>query len=254
MRPFTCLFGLFLFALMPSVALSAETTATPPLTDAQKAAVEEVVRNLLTQKEPDIIIKAAQEVQARQDTASAEKSQKAVAENKARLFSDAKAQIAGNPKGDVTIVEFFDYQCGYCKMAHETLKKYLAADKNAKVIYRQFPILGPASQFAAKASLASARQKKFTQFHDALLTTKERLDEDVVFKIASKVGLDVEKLKKDMEDPAIQKEIDDTIALGSDVGAQGTPSYVIGDKLYPGALPLEQMKKAVEDVRKAAKK
>jgi protein-disulfide isomerase len=260
MSSFKLLVGALFVVIMAVPALAAEApTPTPApapaaFTDSQKAAIEETVRNLLIKKEPDIIIKAAQEVQNRQEAESSVKNQQALTANRDKIFNDASAPIGGNPKGNVTVVEFYDYQCGYCKVSVEAIQKLLAGDKNVKLVYKEFPILGPNSVQAAKASLASVRQGKFEKFHNALMTDKEHLSDESVFKIAKTVGLDVEKLKKDMADPAIDKMIKDNQALGSEIGAHGTPTFVIGDEIYPGAMQFDALKKAVDDTRAGAKK
>lgn len=255
MSPFKSLMCAFVLGIMAAPTLAADTPAPAPaaLTDAQKAAVEEVVRNLLIKKEPDIIIKAAQEVQNRQEAETNAKSQEALTTYREKIYNDPNAPVAGNPKGNVTVVEFYDYQCGYCKISVEAIQKLLAEDKNVKLIYKEFPILGPNSVLAAKISLASIRQGKFIKFHDALMSDKEHLSEEGIFKIAKSVGLDVEKLKKDMADPAIEKMIKENQTLGSDIGAHGTPTFVIGDQVYPGAMQYDSLKKAVEDARAEAK-
>ena len=184
----------------------------------------------------------------------AEKSQHAVADNHDKLFNDANAPVGGNAKGDVTVVEFFDYQCGYCKQTQEFILKLLDADKNVKIIFKEFPILGPNSVQAAKAALASVRQDKYIKFHNALLATKDHLTDDVIAKVAKDAGLDVEKMKKDMADPVIEAIVKANQDLGSEIGARGTPTFVIGDQVYPGALPYDQLKKTIDDARKNSKK
>ncbi len=229
-------------------------TAPAVISDAQKTAIEEIVRDLLIKKEPDIVIKAAQAMQQQQDAEAANKGQQAIATNREKIFNDSTAPVGGNPKGDVTVVEFFDYQCGYCKMAREAIAKLTSTDKNVKIIYKEFPILGPVSVQASKAALASVRQGKYQKFHDALLDTKDHLTEDMVYKIAKDVGLDVEKLKKDMGGDDISKIIQANLALAGEIGARGTPTFVISDQVYPGAMQFDQLQKVVEDARKSDKK
>jgi protein-disulfide isomerase len=238
---------------LPTLATAADAPA-PAFTDAQKAAIEDIVRDLLTKKEPDLVIKAAKEMQNRMETESATKSKQAIADNKDRIFNDPNAQIGGNPKGDVTLVEFFDYQCGYCKAVEPTLVKLLQEDKNLKIIYKEYPILGEGSVIASKAALASVKQGKYLKFHEALMSAKEHFTEESVMKIAKDSGLDVEKLKKDMADDNIEKIIRANQLLGNQIEARGTPSFILGDQLLPGALPYEQMKEAISEIRKEAKK
>ena len=223
--------------------------APAAFTDSQKAAIEDVVRKLLTEKEPDIVFKAAEEMQKRQQAEQMQSSQKALGDNKDKLYNDPTSPISGNAKGDVTVVEFFDYRCGYCKMAQDAVEKLLSEDKNVRYIHKEFPILGPDSVTASKAALASVKQGKYDAFNRAMLDTKEQINEASIMKIAKDVGLDVEKLKKDMADPAIDAIIKANVQLGQDIGARGTPTFIIGEQLFPGAIPLEQMKQAIADIR-----
>ena len=260
MHPFTKTLSVAIIGLMPVMAHAADvpapaalppvaTAPAPTFTAEQKAAIEAIVREFLVDKEPETIIKAAQNAQQKQEADSLSKSQQAVGANRDKIFNDKTSPVGGNPKGDVTIVEFFDYQCGYCKMAQENLGKLLETEKNVKIIYKEYPILGPDSALASKAALASVAQGKYEKFHVALMTTKEHLTEAVIFKIAKDVGLDVDKLKKDAANEEIQKIIQANIALGGEVGARGTPTFVIGEQIYPGALQLEQMQEAIASAR-----
>ncbi|MDD5586689.1 MAG: DsbA family protein [Alphaproteobacteria bacterium] len=252
MLSFKSILSALLIGLMPVLAFAADAPAT--FTDSQKTAIEDVVRNLLIKKEPDIIIKAAQEVQGRQEAEAGVKNKQALTANKDKLYNDPNSPIGGNPKGDVVLVEFFDYQCGYCKLTQEGVHKLLAGDKNVKLVYKEFPILGPDSVKASKAALASVKQGKYIKFHEAMMSTKEHLTEEIIFKVAASAGLNVEKLKKDMEGEDIDKMIKANQTLGSEIGAHGTPTFVIGEEIFPGAVPYENLKKAVDDARKDAKK
>ncbi|NTU76363.1 MAG: DsbA family protein [Alphaproteobacteria bacterium] len=253
MRFSASILGVLAIALMPTLAFAVDTPAAP-FTDAQKAAVEQIVRDLLTKKEPDLVIKAVQEIQGREEKETATKGKEAVIKNHDKIFNDASAPVGGNPKGDVTVVEFFDYQCGYCKMTQEIVGKLVAEDKNIKLVYKEYPILGPDSARVAKAALASVKQGKYVKFHDALMATKEPLADDALFRVAKDVGLDVEKLKKDMDDEAIEKMVKANREVGVEIGARGTPTFVIGEQVFPGAVPLESLKQAIAEARKSAKK
>jgi protein-disulfide isomerase len=248
---FVTLLSALVISLVPAFASAADAA---PFTDSQKAAIEEVVRDLLTKKEPNIIIEAAQAVQQKSATELSQKSQKALASNRDKIFNNPDAPIGGNPKGDVTVVEFYDYRCGYCKVVEPSVAQLLEQDKNVKFVFMEFPILGPQSMQAAKASLASVRQGKFAAFHKAMMGTKENLTDDVIFKVAKTAGLNVDKLKKDMADEKIEKIIKENIALGNEVGAHGTPTFIVGDQVVPGALPLENLKSMIADARKKKKK
>jgi len=251
MHPFKALLLTCTLSLLPTLGHAADAA---PLTDAQKKEVESIVRELLTKKEPEIIIKAAQLIQEKGEANAAAKGQEAVSKNKDKIFNDANAPVTGNPKGDITIVEFFDYSCGYCKMAQEHVSKLLAEDKNIRFVYKELPILGPKSQLAAQAALASVAQGKYTKFHEALMGAKEALSEESIMTIAKATGLDTDKLKKDMGNEKIQAMIKDNVELAGEIGAHGTPTFVIGEKVYGGAVPYEQMKEAVATARKNVKK
>jgi len=256
------LLGVLVLGLTPALTLAADKPAPAAapapsagvFTDAQKAAIEEIVRDLLTKKEPDLVVKAAQEMQNRDEAEVSAKSQQALKDNREKIDNDPSSPIAGNPKGDVTLVEFFDYQCGFCKTAYDNIFKVVGEDKKVKFVFKELPILGPNSVQASKAALASVKQGKYQKFHETLMKTKERLSDEVIFNAAKTSGLDVEKLKKDMADESIDKIIKANQALAKEVGAHGTPTFIINDQLYPGAMQYEQLKKAVEDARKNAKK
>jgi len=242
-------------AFMPAFGFAEEATLAPKtFSDADKAAIEDIIKDYITNKHPEVIAQAIQALQKRDQDSAEAKSKEAVTTQKDRLFNDPNSPIAGNPKGDVTVVEFFDFQCGYCKMSEPSLEKLISEDKNVRLIYKDFPILGPASTSASKAALASVRQGKYIKFHDALLAKKDHLSDDGIYEVAKEVGLDVEKLKKDAADADIAKIIDANLKLGNDVGVRGTPMFIIGDQVFPGAIQYDQMKKAVDDARAALKK
>lgn len=262
MRYLTLLLTAALLSLAAPSFAQDEPTSTPVtassaasvFNDAQKSAIEDVVRDYLTSKHPEVLMEAMKELQKRDQATAETKSKEAIANFKDKIFNDPNTPVGGNPKGDVVMVEFFDYQCGYCKMTEPAILKVLQEDKNVKFLYKDFPILGPMSVTAAKASLASVRQNKYVKFHDALIGKKDHLSEDMIYQTAKDVGMDVEKLKKDMADDSIGKLVDANLKLGGDIGVRGTPMFIIGSQVYPGALQYEQMKKAVDDARAANKK
>ncbi len=227
--------------------------ADPALSSAQQTEVEDIVRKLLTEKEPDIIAKAAQVLQQRSQAQQAQTSLEAVEKNKDKLLNDPNTPVLGNPKGDVTIVEFFDYQCGYCKMAHPAIKDILAKDKNVRFVAKEYAILGDASLLASRAAVASVKQKKYDKFHDALMGYHGQYTEASVMELATKAGLDADQLKRDMND----KTVDDTISgirkLGADIGVRGTPFFIIGSTVRPGAMNAQELEQAVADARKGKK-
>jgi protein-disulfide isomerase len=236
----------------------AQTPVAPPSGPALNVTVEErskielVVRDMLD-REPELIIQAAQKFQMKQQQSQLAKAGESIRQNAQKLFNDAGSATAGNAKGDVNVVEFFDYNCGYCKRAHTTTQQLIKDDKNLRYVYKQFPILGPTSLTAAQAAAAAHLQGKFVPMHDALMANKEPLSDAVIAKLGGSIkGLDVAKLKTDMNGDAVKKQIAADMELGRQLGIQGTPGFVVGDQLFPGAMDLEQFKKAVAEARAKA--
>ena len=145
--------------------------------------------------------------------------------------------MIGNPKGDVAMVEFFDYNCGYCKGMFPAMMETVKADGNIRLLMKEFPILGPSSVTATKAALAARKQNKYTELHLALMDHKGSLTDDAVMQVAKDTGLDLARLQKDMADPAVTAIITKNRDLAQDLDIQGTPALVIGDTLVPGAVP-----------------
>lgn len=245
--------GLAVLSLSLMLSLVITSQAKAGLSGTDKKDVEDIVRTLLLEKEPDLIIKAAEEMQRRAEKINTEKGSAAIKSYSKYLHNDKDTPIIGNKNGDVSVVEFFDYQCGYCKVVVPALTKLIKNDRNVKVVLKEYPILGAGSLYASRAALASIKQNKYFKFHEALMGSKKRLNEKRIMSIAKKIGLNTKQLAKDMNDPLIQKMIDKNLLLGKKIGARGTPSFIIGKKLLPGAVPLEQIQKAIADVRNAKK-
>jgi protein-disulfide isomerase len=214
-----------------------------------KAALGKSIREYLIAN-PEVLVEAMQELERKQDSQRDSAAQKAISENQNELLRDPDSPVAGNPNGDVTVVEFSDYQCPYCKRAHNAVKSVVAADGKVKVIYKDLPILGEASRIAALAALASGAQGKHLAFHNALMEYNGKIDRDKIMEIAASVGLDVAKLQKDMEDPKLKQIIDRNLALASALGVRGTPAFVIGNQFVPGAVDADALKQLIADARK----
>ena len=185
---------------------------------------------------PEVIMEALRVLQERQRAAEAESLKRTIAERSAEILNDPDAPVAGNPSGDTTLVEFFDYNCPYCRRVAPTVNGLIEDDAGLRVVYKEIPILGPGSRFAARAALASRAQGKYLAFHDALMNAGQQVSEDSVIEIARAVGLDVDRLAEDMEDPAIEAAIARNLELANALGITGTPSFVIGDRVVPGAV------------------
>jgi protein-disulfide isomerase len=199
---------------------------------------------------PEVLVEAMTELEHKQDGQRDSVAQTAIQKNQAELLHDPASPATGNLDGDVTIVEFSDYQCPYCKKAHTAVKSVIAADGRVRLVYKDMPILGDASKVAAVAALASIKQGKHDAFHDALMANTAKLDSDLIFKIAASVGIDVEQLKKDMGDPQIKDTIDRNLALAEELGVRGTPAFVIGKQFVPGAVDADALKQLIADARK----
>ncbi len=223
-------------------------TAPAPATTGDKAVLGKAIRDYLMAN-PEVLVEAMQELERKQDSQRDTVAQKAIQENRAGLMSDPDSPIVGNPNGDVTIVEFSDYQCPYCKRAHNTVKAVLAADSKVKLVFKDLPILGEPSRIAALAALAARAQNKHLALHDALMEFGGKLDRDRIMEIAASVGLDVAKLQKDMDDPKLKEIIDRNMALASALGVRGTPAFVIGNQFVPGAIDADTLKRMVSDAR-----
>ncbi|MBP2294830.1 DsbA family protein [Azospirillum rugosum] len=243
-RPAVLMLTAALAAFSP-VAVQAQST----MDDAQRKAIEGVVRDYLMQH-PEIILEAVDALQQRQKQAEEDRARQALAANKKALFQNPADPVVGNPQGDITVVEFFDYQCGYCKAVQGDTQKLIKDDGKIRFVLKEFPILGPASVVASKAALASRAQGKYVEYHNALMAHRGQLDEDTIMRLAKSVGIDGDKLKKDMESPDVLKVIASNQALAEQLGIRGTPAFIFGDELVPGAIKLDEMKRLVGAARK----
>ena len=173
----------------------------------------------------------------------------AIADNAPALFRRSGDLVAGNQQGKVTMVEFFDYNCGYCKRAVPDVVKMIEADKDLRVVFKELPILGPGSVYASKAALASRKQGKYWEFHMALLKHEGRIDEAATLAIAGQVGLDTDQLLKDMEAPDVAESISSSQQLAQALSIEGTPAFISDQTLIPGAIGFEGLRSAVQVVR-----
>jgi protein-disulfide isomerase len=202
---------------------------------------------------PEVIVEAMQTLEARRQQAEESETQSVLDARADDVFNDPESPVGGNPDGDVTMVEFFDYNCPYCRQVAPVLVDAEADDPELRIVYKEFPILGPGSIFAAKAALAADRQGRYVEFHKAMMNASGRVDETLTLSIAEEAGLDIERLKQDMRDPAVQAEIDGNIELAQALRINGTPAFVIGDEILRGATDLETMTRLIEEARRDGK-
>jgi protein-disulfide isomerase len=235
----------------PAAAATTAPSGKSAFTPAQREELVTIVKEILLAN-PEILLEAQNVLEARMDKIQSDRMAVAVKENAGELFRPAGSPIVGNVKGDVPVIEFFDYNCGYCKKALSEVANFLDKDKKARFILKEFPILSKGSEEASKVALAAKMQGKYWEVHRALLEAPGQANETTALRAAEKLGLDMAKLKKDMASAEVKKEIDDTRALATKMGIQGTPHFIVGDRIIPGAPEnlLELLNKHAAEVRK----
>lgn len=232
------------------LALLAALVAPPAraLEPESRRAVEEIVRDYLL-KHPETILESVQAHQSRQQAAERDRIRELLVARQREIVSDPTGPVGGNPEGDVTVVEFFDYRCGYCKAVAGTVQQLVAEDRGVRVVYREFPVLGPESVTAAQAALAARGQGKYVELHEALMKASEPLTWPAISRVAAGVGLDVARLERDMKAPEVRAAIERTRTLARDLGIRGTPAFIVGSELAPGAVDLAGLKALVARAR-----
>ncbi len=213
-------------------------------------AIRRIIRDYLLEQ-PELLIEVQQALQAKRDAEAAAQAQQAIQLYRDEIFLDPEAPVAGNPEGAVVLVEFFDYRCGYCRRVKPTLETLLAENDDLRLAFKEFPILGPESTLAARAALASRAQGLYEPFHWALMGTDGPFDLDHILGVARSVGLDADRLVRDMDDPAIDGLIERNAVLANVLAIRGTPAFVIGDRMIRGALPIAAFRTAIADAREA---
>ena len=207
------------------MAADATTTTTPPMSDAQKKDIEKVVHDYLVSN-PEVLLEASQALQQKQQQNMQQQAQSAIQENAAQLFQ-GKLTTTGNPKGNVTVVEFFDYQCIHCKKMSPTIESLVKKDSDLRVIYKEFPIFGKSSEMASRVALAAGMQGKYQAMHDALFKIEKRIDNKLVMESAKSIGLDMAKLKTDMDSKEVTAILDDNRQLAEKLHLMGTPAFIV---------------------------
>ncbi len=236
--------GIAIFAA--GSALRAEHDTVSP----EQARFEEAIHGYLLDH-PNVVVEVLQLLRARDKQAEAQKGRANLVKYRDTLLNDPTSPVGGNPNGDVTVIEFFDYHCGYCKRVLPTVRAMLDEDPGVRIVYKEYPILGPASVLAARAALASLRQDagKYRVFHETMMASKARLNERRILDIAEEVGFDPDRLKADMNDPEIEGTIQRNLALADSLGINGTPTFVIGDTIVPGAVDLDTLRSLIAKAR-----
>jgi protein-disulfide isomerase len=224
-----------------------QTAATAPL---DRAAVEKIVREYLI-KNPEVMIEVQNALEAKQSAAARDGQREAITANADKLFKSPADAVFGNPNGDVTVVEFFDYNCGYCKHALPDMDALLKSDKNVRFVIKEFPILGPDSVKAAVVAEAfkALMPEKYLEFHRALLGNQGRATEQSAIDVAVKLGADEAKLREKMKSPEIAEIFQTNYQLANALNITGTPSYVIGNQVVPGAVGINELAEKIAEQR-----
>ena len=225
-----------------------DAAAAGEISAEQRQAFEAIIKDYLV-KHPEVIKEALEELERRQVVEAQAATKQKIGERADEIYRSPGDLVLGNPSGKVTVVEFFDYNCGYCKRAIPEVEKLIQADNDVRVVIKEFPILGPGSVFAAKAALASRNQGKYNEFHQALTDLEGVKDETSVMQVAQQVGLDAEKLKTDMESEAVTGVIRRNYSLAESLSINGTPSFIIDETLEPGFVQFDVLARHVSAVR-----
>ena len=246
MRPYIVIFALActFLAIAPAGSLGAAEISSE-----QRKAIEAIIHDYLMQN-PDVLIDALREAEAKANSEADVKATQVLRDRRHEVFDDPATPVGGNPQGDVTVVEFFDYRCPYCKQVHPAIQKLLDQDRKLRFVYKEFPVLGEQSDIAAHAALAARLQGRYEAFHNAMMAAKGQITEDQVYRIAGSIGLDVDRLKRDMTGPEIDQALSANKALANALDIRGTPGFIIGDHIVPGAIDLDALKNMVADARK----
>jgi protein-disulfide isomerase len=240
--------------LLPAALLGAAgiAFASLPATALDRPEIEKIVKEYLLQN-PEVLRDAMIELQKREAMAEAKERAQAVKANQKLIFESPRGVVVGNPKGDVTVVEFFDYNCGYCKRALDDMMAMTKADPKIKFVLKEFPVLGPGSVDAAKVAVAVRMQDKdgtkYMDFHRRLLGTRGEVNRDRALAAAKDAGLDMARIDRDLKTEEIDATLMESAVLADALGISGTPSYVIGDEVVPGAVGAQALQKRVEAAR-----
>jgi protein-disulfide isomerase len=243
---FIAMLSIGAFAALPA---SADSTAPQSAFPKDRAALDQAIHDYLM-AHPEVVMDSLKAAQQNADAQAAEQSRRTIQTRQKDIFNASEDLVQGNPKGDVTLVEFFDYRCPYCKQVEPSLDALLKEDGKLRIVYKEFPILGEASVYATHVALAAKKQGKYAEFHRAMMASKGEIGDAAVLDVAASIGLDVAKLKADMSAPEIDKLIDTNYALADALNIQGTPAMIVGDTMIPGAIDIDTLRKSIAALRK----
>jgi protein-disulfide isomerase len=240
------------FLCISAFALPARAGEFSP---AQKSEIESIVHSYLLEH-PEVLREVVAALEKKQQQQETDLHRQMIEKNKDALFNSAFNGVVGNPNGKVTLVEFFDYNCGYCKRALGDLVSLMKSEPELRVVLTDFPVLGPDSVEAARVAAAVRKQisgAKFFEFHRKLLSSRGHVGKEQALAVAQGMGLDMARIQKDMTDPSVHAGLAETMSLGDSLGLNGTPSYVIGDEAIVGAVGYDELKARVDSMAKCGK-
>jgi protein-disulfide isomerase len=218
----------------------------------QRGEIEKIIKDYLM-AHPEVLQEAMAELEKKQAVAESEKARTAVKNHSEAIFNSPRQVVLGNPQGDVTFVEFFDYNCGYCKRALNDMVELMAKDPKLKVVLKEFPVLGPGSVEAAQVAVAVRMQdktgKKYLEFHQKLLNGRGQVDKAKAMAVAKDIGLDMARMEKDLKSDEVTKTLEESMKLAEALGLNGTPSYVIGKDVVVGAVGIAQLSQKIQAAR-----
>jgi protein-disulfide isomerase len=224
------------------------TVNAAEFSDSQRKEMESIIRDYLLAN-PELLREVGQLLDQKEKLAEEEQRRGGLASNAAQIFRDKNDFVAGNPNGNVTMVEFFDYNCGWCKKGFPEVMSLLETDKDLKIVMKEFPIFGGDSDYAAQAAIAANKQGKYWALHVAMMSHEGKITKETVDELAAAQGLDMARLKKDMESPETAGILERNRTLAQSLAINGTPAFIIDDKLVPGYLPKAELAGAINDVR-----
>ncbi len=241
------------FAAAALLAQPAAAQKDDALTPDQAEAVRKIVRAYLMEH-PEVITEAVEALREKMRAQAEADAKQALKAYKDELLNAKDDPTAGNPKGDVVLVEFFDYNCGYCKVVMDPMMEAVKADKaGVRVVYKEFPILSEDSAIAARVALAAKKQGKYDDVHRAFMKFRGKLDEKAIFRLAGEAGANVDQLKKEMMAPEIEQQLRKNIELAHALDIGSTPTFVIGDRILAGAMDSQGFRQLFEVTRKGGK-
>jgi protein-disulfide isomerase len=241
-----------LFALVAAAPMLDRASAQT-FSDQQRAEIEKIVRDYLL-RNPEVLQEVIQEMERRQAAAEADKHREAIKQHAAAIFNSSHQVVVGNPKGDVTMVEFFDYNCGFCKRALADMLELLKADRNLRIVLKEFPVLGEGSTQAAQVAIAVRMQdktggRKYLEFHQKLFATRGQIDRARALAVVRDIGFDAARVEKDLNSAEVRASLEEAFKLAEALGINGTPSYVFANQVVVGAVGVEKLRESINSVR-----